>query len=147
MYGLRALDHCPLFGGCPVRFLPKGVRRMALLTVNTATSAGITPSAPTQISAWSGTPDTIAASDIGERGVVAEIVNTSGGSLDFRVSDSLTTPAGNAAANGYTTVTVATGGQGARVVITLKNVNLSTGLASVGASTTNAAFTVRLVRY
>jgi hypothetical protein len=120
---------------------------MALLTVNTVTSAGIVPSAPTQISAWSGTPDTISSSDIGERGVIAEITNTSGGSLDFRVSDSRTTPAGNPAANGYTTLTVATGGQGGRMLITQNNVNLATGLASVGASTTNAAFTVRLVRY
>lgn len=117
---------------------------MALLTVVTATSAGVDAGAPAQITAWS-TGDTIAASEIGDRGVVAEVTNISGGSLDFRVSDSGTTPAGNPAANGYTTVTVPTS-VSYRVVITQKNVG-SSGVAKVGASTTNAAFTIRVYRY
>lgn len=120
---------------------------MALLTVQTVTAAGITAAAPVQITAWSGTGDTIASSDVGDRGVVAEIANASGGSLDFRISDPGFTPAGNAAANGYTTVTVPTGGQGARVWIGRNNVDPATGVVKVGASTSNAAFTVRLIRY
>lgn len=120
---------------------------MAALTVNTATAVGVAPSAPVQITAWSGTGDTIASSEIGDRGVVAHVTNTSGGSLDFRVSDPGRTPAGNTAANGYTTVTVTTGGQGQLVYIGPNNVDSSTGVVKVGASTTNAAFLVRIIRY
>lgn len=120
---------------------------MALLTVQTVTSVGITAAAPAQITAWSGTGDTITASEIGERGVVAEVANASGGPLDFRISDPGFTPASNPAANGYTTVAVPTGGQGARVYIGPRNVDPATGLVKIGASTSNAAFTVRLTRY
>lgn len=119
---------------------------MALLTVQTVTSTGITPAAPVQITAWSGTGDTISGSDIGDRGVWVEVSNTSGGSLDFRVSDPGFTPAANPAANGYTTVTVPTG-QNRKVFVGRGNVDPSTGVAKVGASTSNAAFTVAAFRY
>lgn len=119
---------------------------MAALSVQSVTSTGITPSAPVQITAWSGTGDTIEASLLGSRGVVAVVSNTSGGSLDFRVSDTGTTPAGNAAANGYTTVTVPNSGT-REVLITKANVNPTTGQVKVGASTSNASFTVRCKRY
>lgn len=117
---------------------------MALLTVQTPTAAGATPSAATQLSAWA-SPDTISGSDIGDRGVVILASNTSGGSLDLRVSDPGSTPAGNTAANGYTTVTVPTG-QSRWVYVGRGNVNAA-GVAQVGASTTNAAFTVQVLRY
>lgn len=120
---------------------------MAALTVNNAPAAGAAPSAPVQITAWSGTGDTISGSEVGERGVVAHVTNTSGGSLDFRVSDPGTTPAGNTAANGYTTVTVPTAGQGMLVFIGKNNVDPATGVVKVGASTSNAAFLVRIIRY
>lgn len=119
---------------------------MAALTVQTVTAAGITAAAPVQITAWT-TGDTIAGSDVGDRGIWAEVANTSGGSLDFRVSDVGSTPAGNPAANGYTTVTVPNAGQGARVFIGKNNIDPATGNVKVGASTTNANFTVRLFRY
>lgn len=119
---------------------------MAVLTVQSITAAGITPAAPVQITAWSGTGDTVSASEVGDRGIFAEVTNGSGGSLDFRVGDPGTTPAGNPAANAYTTVTVANGAT-ARVYIGRSNVDLSTGNVKVGASTSNAAFTVRLLRY
>jgi len=118
---------------------------MAALTVQTITAAGIVPAAPTQISAW-GTPDTISSGDIGDRGVIAEIINGTAGSLDFRVEDPGTTPAGNAAANGYTTHTVAAGAA-RRVFIGRHNVDLVAGTVSVGASASDAAFTIRLFRY
>ncbi len=119
---------------------------MAALTVQTVTPAGITPAAGVQITAWSGTGDTISSSEIGERGIWAEVANSSGGSLDFRVSDLGTTPAGNAAANGYTTVTVPTA-QSRKVFIGKNNVDPTTGVVKVGASTSNAAFTVACFRY
>jgi hypothetical protein len=117
---------------------------MAALTAQTVTAAGITPAAPAQISAWAG-PDTISATEIGERGLWAEVANASGGSLDFRVQDPGRTPAGNTATNGYTTVTVPNN-QERRVFIGKNNVDTD-GLCDVGASTTNAAFTIRLFRY
>lgn len=117
---------------------------MALLTVQTPTAAGAAPPAATQLAAWA-SPDTISGSDIGDRGVVVIVSNTSGGPLDLRVSDPGTTLAGNPAANGYTTVTVPTG-QSRWVFVGRGNVNAS-GVAQVGASTTNAAFTIQVLRY
>lgn len=119
---------------------------MAALTPQTITAAGVAIAAPVQITAWSGTGDTIAASEVGERGVVALVANASGGSLDFRVSDAGTTPAGNTATNGYTTVTVANS-TSQQVFIGKNNVDPATGQVKVGASTSNAAFTVRVFRY
>lgn len=118
---------------------------MAALSAQTVTAAGITPAAPVQISAWSG-PDTISSTVIGSRGVVAIVANGSGGSLDFRVGDPGRTPAGNAVATGYAAVTVPDGAT-REVYIGPSNVDPATGAAQVGASTTNAAFTVRLHRY
>lgn len=119
---------------------------MAALSATTVTAAGVEPAAAAQITAWSGTGDTISSSIIGQRGVIAEVANGSGGSLDFRVSDPGTTPAGNTAANGYTTVTVADG-ETWLVYVGPHNVDPDTGSAKVGASTSNAAFTVRIIRY
>lgn len=119
---------------------------MALLTVQSITSVGVIPVAPAQISVWA-SADTISASDIGSRGVIAEITNTSGGSLDVRVSDPGFTPSSNPAANGYTSFTVPTGGTGGRIFVGPGNVDPATGVAKIGASATNAAFTVRIVRY
>ena len=119
---------------------------MAALTVQTVTAAGVEKSAGVQITAWSGTGDTIAEGLVSERGVVAEVDNASEGSLDFRVSDPGRTPAGNAAANGYTTVTVPAG-ETWLVFIGRHNVDRSTGQVKVGASTSDAEFTVRLLRY
>lgn len=113
---------------------------MALLTVAAVTTAGTTAAAPTQLSAW-GTPDTIDGGAIGSDGVIVEVNNTSGGSLDLRIGDPGTTAAGNAAANGYRTITVATGAK-VRARVVQANVNPATGVAQVGASATNAAFTI-----
>jgi len=118
---------------------------MAVLTVNTAVATGTTVAAPAQITAWSGTGDTIASSEIGDRGVDALVTNTSGGSLDFRVEDPGATPVGNAAANGYTTITVANGVTKS-VFISKDNVNRTNSTVKVGASTSNAAFTVTIHR-
>ncbi len=118
---------------------------MAALTTNVATAAGVTPAAPVQITAWSGTGDTITGSDIGDAGVKALVANASGGSLDFRVEDPGATPAGNPAANGYAATTVPTG-QSRLVYIGPNNVNKTTGTVKVGASTSNAAFTVQIIK-
>lgn len=120
---------------------------MALLTVGTAVSTGATPAAAATITAWSGTGDTINASDIGDRGVVAIVVNTSGGSLDFRVEDPGFTPASNTAANGYTTVTVPTAAT-RWVYIGPRNVNGTTNTVKVGSSGgAVSTFNVQIMRY
>lgn len=119
---------------------------MALLTVGVPTSPGITPPTPATISAWA-SADTIDASLVGDRGVMAIVVNTSGGSLDFRVEDPKTTPAGNTATNGYTTVPVPTG-QTRWVFIGPSNVNGTTNSVKVGSSgAAVGTFTVQIVRY
>lgn len=118
---------------------------MAALTTNVATGPGITPVGPVQITAWSGTGDTISASDIGDTGVTAIVANASGGSLDFRYEDPGFTPAGSAAANGYITVAVPTG-QSRHVKIGRNSVNTTNQNVKVGASTSNASFTVQIVK-
>ena len=117
---------------------------MALLSVQTVSTNGTIGAAPTQLAAWA-SPDTINAGDIGDQGVIAEVRNTSGGSLDLRVGDPGTTPAGSPAVNGYETLTVANNATG-RFRVTQANVNPATGVAQIGASTTNAAFTVTVYR-
>jgi hypothetical protein len=119
---------------------------MAALTATIPVSTGVAPATPAQITAWSGTGDTLSESVIGDRGVVCIVTNSSGGSLDFRVSDPGRTPAGNAAANGYTTVTVANGAT-RWVYVGRGNVDPATGVAKIGASTSNAAFTVLVLQY
>lgn len=118
---------------------------MALLSVQTVTAAGVTSAAPTQLTAWTG-GDTIAGSDVGTRGVVVEVANASGGSLDLRVSDPGRTPAGNTAANGYASHVVATGTT-KKVWVGPGNVDPATGAVKIGASTAHASFTVRVERY
>lgn len=118
---------------------------MAALTVNTATAVGATPAAPVQITAWSGTGDTVTSSQVGADGMKMLVANASGGSLDFRVEDPGATPAGNAAANGYTTVTVPNS-QSRLVYVGPANVNRTNGTVKVGASTSNAAFTVQVIK-
>ncbi|MEV4197015.1 hypothetical protein [Micromonospora globbae] len=118
---------------------------MALLNVQTVTAAGITPAAPVQLTAWPA-GDTISGSDIGDRGVWVEVSNGSAGSLDLRVSDPGFTPAGNPAANGYTSVPVPAG-QSRKVYIGRHNVDPATQVAKIGASASNASFTVAAFRY
>ena len=117
---------------------------MALLTVQTISTNGSIGNAPTQLAAWA-SPDTINGGDIGSDGCIVEVRNTSGGSLDLRVGDPGTTAAGNGATNGYESLTVANNATG-RHRVTQANVNPATGLAQVGASTTNAAFTVTVYK-
>lgn len=118
---------------------------MAARTPNSVVSTGTTPTAAAQLSAWA-SADTISESIIGSRGVVAIIANSSGGSLDCRVGDPGLTPAGNAAANAYTTITVADGAT-KWIYIGPTNVDKTLGYAKVGASVTNAGFTIQLLQY
>lgn len=118
---------------------------MALLTTTAARGTGATPAAAAQITVWS-SGDTVSLSDVGDRGLVAIVANGSGGSLDFRVEDLGTTGAGNAAANGYTTVAVPDGAT-RWIFIGPRNGNSASGTVKVGASTSNAAFTIQLLRY
>lgn len=117
---------------------------MAVLVVAAITNVGVSAAAPTQLAAWAG-PDTIDGGLIGDSGVIVEVSNTSGGSLDLRVGDPGTTAAGNSPTNGYRTITVANSGK-FRARVTQANVNPATGVAQVGASTTNAAFTITVYK-
>jgi hypothetical protein len=118
---------------------------MAALTVQTVTGAGVEPSTPVQITAWSGTGDTLTAGQLGERGVVLQVANDSGGPLDLRINDSGRTPAGNPVALGYETHTIADGDV-LEVLVTKESCSTA-GVVKIGASTSNAAFTVRALRY
>lgn len=118
---------------------------MATLAALTPQTAPAVAAAPAQITAWPA-GDSIALDLIGERGILAIISNTSGGSLNYRVSDPGLTPAGNPVALGYEETAVANGAVFLDV-ITKHNADPATGAVKIGASTTNAAFTVRLVRY
>ncbi|HEX7160403.1 MAG TPA: hypothetical protein VF223_04110 [Trebonia sp.] len=119
---------------------------MAALTVQTITAAGVEPDDPVQITAYSGAGDTITAAQIGSRGVIAEVTNGTGGSLNFQVQDPGRTPAGNALADGFVAIAVPAG-ETRMVYIGPKNVDPATGTVKVGASTTNSSFTVRCFRY
>lgn len=119
---------------------------MALLTTGSATGTGATPPAPATITAWA-TGDQIAASDIGSRGVMAIVTNTSGGSLDFRYEDPGFTPAGSSAANGYIAVPVPTG-QERWIFIGPNSVNQTTNAVKVGSSgAAVSTFNIKLARY
>lgn len=113
---------------------------MALLTVNTITSAGVT----TGLAAVSAS-DTISGNDIGSDGIFLDVNNANAGTLTVTVSDPGTTPAGNPASGSATTITLATGTR-KRIFVGPKNVNPSTGVATITYSPTSSV-TAEAVRY
>lgn len=96
---------------------------MALLTV--ATISG-TASAPNKVAV--NTTDTISASDIGDRGVILEVLNSSGGAITVSVSDAGTTPAGNP---GTVTAQSVPAAGTRRIYVGPKNVNPATAVATL----------------
>ncbi len=109
---------------------------MALLTATRPVAAG-TAWSPAAVSA----SDTISANDLGALGAFLVVINGGGSSDNVTVSDSGTTPAGNAAttpanavANGTTEI----------MYISPRAVNLATGLVTVTHSFTTSVTYVLL---
>lgn len=111
---------------------------MAARTVNTVTAAGVARNL-TAVAA----SDTIAASEIGSRGVIYEITNGSGSSINVTVSDPGFSPAGNA---GTALVNAVANGATERMFIGPNNVDPSTGVATITHSATSSV-TAEAYRY
>lgn len=111
---------------------------MAARSVNTMTAAGVV----TNLTAVAAS-DTIASSEIGDRGVIYEVNNGSGGSINVTISDPGLTPAGNV---GVAVVNAIANGVRERMVITKNNVDPATGLVTITHSAT-ATVTAEAYRY
>lgn len=104
---------------------------MALITVssvpgqNKVTVAGVAVSAS----------DTVAASDIGTTGVLVNVINGGGGSINVTISDPGTTTVGNA---GTTTPQAVANGTDGWFRILPGHVNASTGVATITYSGTTS---------
>lgn len=110
---------------------------MALITAVSVTSAATTVTA-----AAAATSNTIAASDIGNKGVLLNIINGSGGSINVTLEDPNTTAVGNAG----TEVAQAVANSADRwFKITPKHVDPATGLATVTLSSATSV-TYKLIR-
>lgn len=115
---------------------------MALLTVRTITAAGAAV-ARTAVSA----SDTIDGGAIGDRGVVLDVNNGSGGSINVTVGDPGLTPAGNPASGSPAGRVIAVpAGQQRQIYIGPKNVDPSTGVATITYSATTSV-TAEAYRY
>jgi hypothetical protein len=110
-------------------------------TVGTAVTGGNTP-APTQCVSG----DTISGTDIGSRGLIVRVSNTSGSSITVAVSDPGTTDAGNSPTIPTVTVPATTGVR--EVWVGPANVNPSTGVATLTyVGTLSASTTHEAIRY
>jgi hypothetical protein len=115
---------------------------MALLTVRTFQAAG---GAIARIAVNS--TDTISGSDIGDRGVILDVNNASGGSINVTVGDPGTTPAGNAASGSPAGRVVAVPAGAQRdIYISPRNVDPATGVATITYSSTTSV-TAECTRY
>jgi len=111
---------------------------MALRAVNTVTAAGVA----TNFTAVAAS-DTIASSDIGSRGVIYEVNNASGGSINVTVVDPGFSPAGNA---GTSVVNAVANGTRERMFIGPQHVDPATGVATINHSGTSSV-TAEAYRY
>jgi hypothetical protein len=111
------------------------------ITVRTVGAAGSTP-APTQCVSG----DTISGTDIGSRGLIVRVANTTGSSITVAVSDPGSTDAGNPGTVTPITVPATTGIR--EVWVGPGNVNPSTGLATLTYTGALTASTVHeAIRY
>lgn len=104
---------------------------MALITVSSVpgqSKVAITPAAVAST-------DTIAAADIGTNGVLLNVINGSGGSINVTISDPGTTTVGNA---GTTTAQAVANSTNGWFRILPGHVNPATGLATVAYSGTSS---------
>lgn len=110
---------------------------MALRTATTVTS---TATAVTAVAVAAS--DTIAASDIGTRGCLLQVINGGGGSIDVTLTDPGTTPLGNA---GTTAAQAVANGTDRWFWIGPHHVNASTLVATVTYSGTSSV-TCKLIK-
>lgn len=104
---------------------------MALITVSSVPGQ----SAVNVTAAAVASSDTIAAADIGDRGVLLQVINGGGGSINVTIADPNTTAVGNA---GTTTAQAVANGTDRWFRILPAHVNPSTGLATVAYSGTTS---------
>lgn len=104
---------------------------MALITVSSVPGQSKVTITPAAVAA----SDTIAASDIGTSGVLLNVINGGGGSINVTISDPGTTTVGNA---GTTTAQAVANGTNGWFRILPGHVNPSTGLATVTYSGTTS---------
>lgn len=86
--------------------------------------------------------DTVSANDIGDRGVLLEVINGSGGSINVTISDPNSTAVGNPGTTSAQAVANATSGY---FRILPQHVNPATGFATVAYSATTS-ITYKAVR-
>jgi hypothetical protein len=118
-------------------FFVEGVRRMALLTPVSVTSAATTIAA----AAVSAT-DTIAGSDIAQDGVLLNVINGAGSPITVTFSDPGSTPIGNA---GTTVAQSVPNGADRWFRLSYGHVNPSTGVATITYSSATSV-TYKLIR-
>jgi hypothetical protein len=104
---------------------------MALITVSSVPGQSKVTISGTAVSA----SDTIAASDIGSSGVLLQVINAGGGSINVTISDPGTTAVGNAGTTSAQAVANSTDGW---FRILPGHVNPATGLATVAYSGTTS---------
>jgi hypothetical protein len=102
---------------------------MALITVSSVPGQSKVSITPLPVAST----DTIAAADIGSSGVLLNVINGSGGSINVTISDPYTTPVGNA---GTTSPQAVANGTNGWFRILPGHVNPATGLATVAYSGT-----------
>jgi hypothetical protein len=108
---------------------------MALITVTSVPGQSKVTITPAAVSA----SDTIAASDIGQNGVILNVINGGGGSINVTIADPNTTAVGNA---GTTTAQAVANGTNGFFRILPGHVNPATGVATVAYSgTTSVTYT------
>lgn len=111
---------------------------MALITVSSVPGQTKVTVAPLAVSA----SDTIAQADIGDRGVLLNVINGSGGSINVTISDPGSTLVGNV---GTTTAQPVAAGSDGWFRILPAHVNATTGVATVAYSGTTSV-TYKAVR-
>lgn len=115
---------------------------MALLTVRSITAAGAAIARAAVSSS-----DTIDGSAIGDRGLVLDVNNASGGSINVTIGDPGTTPAGNPASGTPAGRVVAVPAASQRqIFVGPRNVDPATGVATVSYSATTSV-TAEVYRY
>lgn len=115
---------------------------MALLSVRTFSASG---GAISRVAV--NTTDTISGDAIGDRGVILDVNNASGGSINVTIGDPGTTPAGNAAAGSPAGRVVAVpAGQQRDIYISPRNVDPATGVVTITYSSATSV-TAEATRY
>jgi hypothetical protein len=122
---------CRPAGGFTLPIHPKGVRRMALITVGSVPGQTKVVISGAAVAA----SDTISTADIGTSGVLLTVINGGGSPINVTISDPGTTTVGNV---GTTTAQAVANGTEGTFRILPGHVNTSTGVATVTYSGTTS---------